>query len=92
MDKAQLSIINIAPTVAYRVNDQLSLGLAFNIYYGDLNLERSVVLAAPPAPQGRFRLYGNDFSYGVTPGIMYKFDDRNQIGILPLPVFPRIQR
>jgi long-chain fatty acid transport protein len=80
VDKAMLSIINIAPTVAYRVNDQLSLGLAFNIYYGDLNLERNVVLAAPPAPLGRFRLYGNDFAYGVTPGIMYKIDSHNQIG------------
>jgi long-chain fatty acid transport protein len=78
--KAQLSVIAISPTVAYRVDDHLSLGMAFNIYYGDLDLERNVVLAAPPAPEGRFRLYGNGFSYGVTPGIMYKFDSRNQIG------------
>ena len=49
VDKAQLSVIDVAPTVAYQVDQHLSLGIAFNIYYGSLNLQRNVVLAAPPA-------------------------------------------
>lgn len=78
--KAKLEVINIAPTVAYQIDPHLSLGLAFNIYYGDLDLERGVLLAAPPAPQGDFRLRGHDWAYGVTPGILYQIDGRNQIG------------
>ncbi|HWE01925.1 MAG TPA: outer membrane protein transport protein [Tepidisphaeraceae bacterium] len=80
VNKAQLSVINIAPTVAFRVDSRLSIGIAFNVYYGSLNLERNVVLAAPPAPEGSFRLHGNDFAFGVTPAVMYKIDERNQIG------------
>lgn len=80
VDKAQLSVVAISPTIAYQVDEHLSVGLAFNIYYGYLNLERNVVLAAPPVPQGHFRLKGNDFAFGVTPGVMYRIDDRNQIG------------
>ncbi len=80
VDKAQLQVINLAPTIAYKVNDHLSLGVAVNIYYGYLNLERNVELAAPPVPEGSFRLHGNDFALGVTPAVMYKIDERSQIG------------
>src|SRR5665213_2891119 len=80
VDKAQLSVIDVAPTVAYQVDQHLSLGIAFNIYYGSLNLQRNVVLAAPPAPEGYFRLHGNDFAFGVTPSLMYKINEQNQIG------------
>lgn len=80
-NKAELEVINFAPTVAYRVDNHLSLGLAFNIYYGNLDLERNVTLAAPPAPEGDFRVQGHAVSFGVTPGIMYKINDRNQVGL-----------
>jgi long-chain fatty acid transport protein len=80
-NKALLEVVNFAPTVAYRVNDHLSLGMAFNIYYGNLDIQRNLALAAPPAPEGDFRLQGHDVGFGVTPGIMYKIDDRNQIGL-----------
>ncbi len=80
VDKAQLEVVNIAPTLAYQVDDHLSLGIAFNVYYGYLNLERSAVLAAPPVPEGSFRLHGNDFAFGVTPGVMYKINEQSQIG------------
>jgi len=80
-NKAELQVVNFAPTAAYRLNDHLSFGMAFNIYYGNLDLERKVTLAAPPAPEGDFRLQGHDVAFGVTPGIMYRFDDRNQIGL-----------
>jgi long-chain fatty acid transport protein len=81
VNKAELEVINFSPAVAYRVDDHLSLGLAFNIYYGNLDLERNVTLAAPPAPEGDFRVQGHAVSFGVTPGIMYKINDRNQVGL-----------
>ena len=80
VNRAQLSVINIAPTIAYRVDDHLSLGVALNVYYGSLDLQRNALLAAPPVPEGRFRLRGSDTSVGFTAGLMYKIDSRNQIG------------
>ena len=80
-NKAELSLLDVSPAAAIRIDDHLSLGLAFNVYYGSLDLERKVTLAAPPAPEGDFRLQGHNFAFGVTPGIMYRFNDRNQIGL-----------
>jgi long-chain fatty acid transport protein len=80
VDQAQLSVVNFAPTMAYRVNPNLSLGMAFNIYYGDLLLTRNVTLAAAPYPEGTFHYRGDAVAFGVTPSLMWKIDDRNQIG------------
>lgn len=80
VDQAQLSVINIAPTMAYRVNNALSLGMAFNIYYGDLLLTRNVPLGLPPTPEGSFHLRGSAEAFGVTPGLLWKIDDRNTFG------------
>ena len=69
VDKAKLSVINMSLAAAYKVDDHLSIGAAFNIYYGELMLNRNVVLAAPPAPEGQFHLRGHDFAVGVTPSL-----------------------
>jgi long-chain fatty acid transport protein len=80
VDEAQLSVINLAPTVAYEVNPNFSLGLAFNIYYGDLLLTRQVILGPPPYPQGQFHLRGSAVAFGVTPGLMWKINKQSTIG------------
>jgi long-chain fatty acid transport protein len=80
VDKAQLTVINIAPTVAYQLTDNLSLGLACNIYYGNIYLQRNVVLAAPPVPEGQFHYRGDDWNVGATPSVLWKINEHNQIG------------
>jgi long-chain fatty acid transport protein len=80
VDNAQLMVLNIAPTVAYKFNDHFSAGLAFNIYYGDIMLTRNVPLGAPPTPEGSFHFRGDDVAFGVTPGFMYKINDHHTIG------------
>lgn len=82
VDDVQLVVLNISPTIAYQVTDNLSVAVAFNVYYGDIELQRKVLLAAPPVPEGRLRLGGDDIGFGVTPGIMWKIDDRNQLGFV----------
>jgi long-chain fatty acid transport protein len=80
VDEAQLSVINIAPAVAYQFTPNFSLGLAFNTYYGSLLLTRNVTLGAPPVPEGHFHFRGDAVAFGVTPGLMWKIDNRNTIG------------
>jgi long-chain fatty acid transport protein len=80
VDEAQLSVFNIAPTVAYKVNSNLSLGVGFNIYYGDLMLTRNVALGPPPFPEGQFHYRADAAAFGVTPGLMWKINDQNTIG------------
>ena len=81
VDQAQLSVINLAPTMAYKINDNLSLGLAVNIYYGDLYLQRNVVLAAPPVPEAQFHYRGEGWAVGATPSLMWKINVHYLVGV-----------
>jgi long-chain fatty acid transport protein len=81
VDKAQLTVMNFAPAAAYRFSDNFSAGIALNVYYGEIYLQRNVELAAPPVPEGQFHFRGHDYAVGVTPGFMYKINDQNQIGL-----------
>jgi long-chain fatty acid transport protein len=81
VDQAQLSVINLAPTVAYQLNEHFSLGMALNVYYGNIYLQRNVVLAPPPVPEGQFHYRGQAWNVGVTPSVMWKINEHHQIGV-----------
>jgi long-chain fatty acid transport protein len=80
VNNAQLMVINIAPTIAYKILDNLSVGVAANIYYGNLYLTRSVELAPPPTPEGEFHYRADAWSGGATPSILWKINEENQVG------------
>jgi long-chain fatty acid transport protein len=80
VDEAQLIAMNISPTVAYKVDDHLSLGFALNVYYGDITLDRRAMLGAPPIPEGSFHLEGHDWAVGFTPSVMWKINEQHQVG------------
>lgn len=79
VQRAHLYNVNLAPTVAYEINDHLSIGSAMNIYYGQLEEYRSAVLGPPPTPMGNFHFRGEDWALGATPGVLWKIDDHNTI-------------
>ena len=66
--KTELTTIDIAPSIAYKVNDQLSLGAGINIQYADAELTS----AAFGGTEGLSRLEGDDISWGYNIGIQYK--------------------
>jgi long-chain fatty acid transport protein len=80
VDEAELFAINISPAIAYQVDDHLSLGMAMNVYYGQVALGRQAMLGPPPFPEGSFRLEGHDWAVGVTPSVMWKINEQNQVG------------
>jgi long-chain fatty acid transport protein len=40
---SKIGVINISPAIAYQATEQLSIGVAFNIFYGMFDLKRPVV-------------------------------------------------
>lgn len=74
-----LYLLNLEPTVAFKVTDSLSVGVGLNVYYGTLNIERKQVLGAPPTPLGNFRLHGTDTKFGASPGVLWKIDEHNTV-------------
>jgi long-chain fatty acid transport protein len=79
--KANLQVINIQPTVAYKFNDHFSLGAGLNVYdsYTALN---SHILAGPDPLHDHFHFDGNGVSVGATAGLMWKITPQNTIGIV----------
>lgn len=76
---ARLEVLNIQPTVAYQVNDHLSLGAGLDVYYGDTALNRKI--NASPFPDGRLHFDGNGFGLGATAGLLWKITEQHAIGI-----------
>jgi long-chain fatty acid transport protein len=78
--QAHLFCYNFAPSIAYKFNDHLSLGVDLNVYWGDLELSKHVDVGAPGSPQAYFHFRGQDAAIGATPAVMWKINDQNQIG------------
>lgn len=78
VEQSHLFTFNLAPSVAWQITDYLSVGVDLDIYWGDIELSRSVPLGAG-MPTGHFHYRGQDAAIGTTPGIMWKIDDRNTI-------------
>ncbi len=69
----ELMTLNISPTMAYKVNDWLSVGGGVDIQYADAKLENALPDAATPntrATDGLNDLSGDDVSVGLNVGVM----------------------
>lgn len=87
---SDLQVININPSLAYQVNDKLSLGGGLDIMVVDVQLTSAVdfgsLLGAPGASDGFADLTADshdisDFAYGFNLGLMYEFTPDTRLGI-----------
>jgi long-chain fatty acid transport protein len=79
--ETSLSVFNIQPTVAYQVNEQLSLGAGLNVYYGQTELNNRVaVVPGVAALDGRFHFEGDGSGFGATAGLMWKITPQVTLG------------
>ncbi|WMC09246.1 outer membrane protein transport protein [Oceanimonas pelagia] len=85
--KTALTTLNLNPSLAYRVNDHLSLGAGFNAVYADAELIRHKGIASlQPLPAGfggnatdeLVRLAGDDWGYGWNIGLLLEADSDNR--------------
>ncbi|MBW1866073.1 MAG: outer membrane protein transport protein [Deltaproteobacteria bacterium] len=67
------------PSIAYQVNDWLSIGGGPAIVYGDLDLK---VAAPPPDGNGRVEIDGDDWEVGFDAGVLFEPSERTRFGLL----------
>jgi long-chain fatty acid transport protein len=77
--KVELLTLTVYPTVAYRVNEWLSLGGGPQIWYAKLDLETK---APPPAGTGTVEIDGDDVTYGFGLGALIELSERTRFGIV----------
>jgi long-chain fatty acid transport protein len=81
MQNWSLVFAGIAPSVAYRVNDQFSIGASLPIMYSRYTLEKAVSNIAPGSADGSFELTGDGWGMGVNIGMLYEFTERTRFGL-----------
>jgi len=81
--RSEMKLVNVNPSMAYRVNDSLSIGFGLDYYYSNLILEAQddySVTPYGPFPEGSHELDvdGNEWGYNL--GILYKPSEKQSIG------------
>jgi len=76
--KSELKTININPSVAFKVNDQLSLGLGVSAMWAQAELTRQVFTGGP---EPEVRIKGDDWGFGFNLGAIYQATDDTRFGI-----------
>ena len=85
-DETSLSSISIAPTFAYKVNDEFSIGGGIDIVYMEGTLSKhvdSIPTAVHPSYIGfenHFEVSGDDWGYGWNLGAYYKLSEATTLG------------
>ncbi|MEQ1602353.1 MAG: outer membrane protein transport protein [Methylophilaceae bacterium] len=77
--KSDLKTININPSIAFKVNDRLSLGAGVSAMYIATTLTRAVNFY--PAGEGAVRVKGEDWGFGFNLGAMWQITPDTRFGM-----------
>jgi long-chain fatty acid transport protein len=81
LQSVSLTTISFTPTVAYKVNDWLSIGAGPNIIWGKLKQSAAINNALDGLPDGRLTIDDNTFGFGGIVGIMIEPQKGTRIGV-----------
>ncbi len=77
--------MNINPTLAFKANEELSIGLGLNFMYMKAELTNSIdcgaFLGSPQNRDGFARLKGDSWGFGFNLGILYEFTKNTRFGL-----------
>jgi long-chain fatty acid transport protein len=75
---SKLVVANISPSIAYAVNDALSLGLGIDVQFSTIEFESAVFTGGPDAV---FEIKGDSTALGFNVGLLIKPRDKFSIGL-----------
>ena len=78
--KSELKTIDINPAIAYKVNDQFSIGAGISLQYAEAELTQARFLG-PGVPDGRSKVDGDNWDFGFNLGAMFSPSDSTRFGI-----------
>ncbi len=76
--KTKIRVVNINPSVAYKVNDALSLAVGINFAKADVEFNQAV---ATRGSDGSGKLEGDDTGWGYNLGMMYQVTKDTRVGL-----------
>lgn len=78
---SSISTINFNPSLAFKINDKLSLGAGLVAQRYEAELTKKAILNANPLVEGYGRLKGSDWGYGFNLGALYKISSNTNVGV-----------
>jgi len=78
--ESNVKMMNYNPTVAYKVNDSVSVGAGLDFFTADVDKHR-VVSTSLSSTGGDFQLKASDESWGYNFGLLFKPSEKHSIGI-----------
>ncbi len=79
--KSELKAININPSVAFRANEKLAIGVAMNIQYMEVTLKKDIYQAALGHSDGRAKVSGDSWGIGFNLGFIYELTAQTRLGM-----------
>ncbi len=84
--KNSLKVIDLQPSIAFQLNDRISIGGGINIQYADATLENALPdptqVGGPTVDRdGQFSLSGDSWDYGFNIGLLADLSDDTRLGI-----------
>ncbi|RLP81104.1 transporter [Xanthobacter tagetidis] len=73
--------MNIQGSIAYKVNDWLTLGAGFNVNYIDARLSNAQILSAAPLTFGAAQVDGDSIGYGINLGALLTLAPGTTVGL-----------
>ena len=81
VQEATLMGVSLLPSIAYRINEQLSLGASINAMYS--KMEQKVAINNPLSPEdGQLKVDDSDWGWGVNLGLLYQIDPATRLGLV----------
>jgi long-chain fatty acid transport protein len=78
-DKSDVKTININPSIAFKVNDQVSLGFGVSAMRAEATLTRAVNFGG--AGQGSVKIEGDDWGFGYNLGAIFQATPDTRFGV-----------
>ena len=72
-----MSVLDISPTVAWRICDQVSVGLGLDLYYGRMEFREAV----PFSDGGSVRASGDGYAVGANVGVTWQITERQRLAL-----------
>ncbi|MCP5070308.1 MAG: aromatic hydrocarbon degradation protein [bacterium] len=83
--RSEITNLNINPSVAYRVNRQLSVGAGFNANYLDATIDNQIdfgaLVGASQALDGSVSVNGDDWGFGWNAGLLWEPNACTRFGV-----------
>ncbi len=81
VQQATLLGVQFVPSIAYRVNDRLSIGAGVNAVYGIFDQKVAINNVSPLAGDGRLELDDRTWGFGGNLGVLYEIAPETRVGL-----------